>query len=169
VRKLSKKRDLVSVVLLSLCVSLLFQCGPKLSGVEKIFEDGVEKDFRPVEIPEEFKTLVRKVLGRSQRGQELIKKLYYPPHMPAFRYLFTDDQGRLFVMTNEREGEREYWYDIFSQEGVFIGRTKLDNIQINYVEGKRYTTSTKPIKVKDDHLFVSEKKTAAIWNLKYIA
>ncbi len=124
------------------------------------------KEFRPVEIPEEFKTLIKKVLGRYERGQELIKKLVYPPHMPAFRYLFTDGQGRLFVMTNEREGEREYWYDIFTKGGVFIGRTKLDNVQINYVEGKRYTTSTKPVKVKDDRLYCLREKDSGYLELK---
>jgi len=57
---------------------------------------------------------------------------YFSNHWPPFRYLFPDDEGRLYVMTYEK-GEKpgEFLYDIFNREGVFIGRTKLNNIDNN--------------------------------------
>ena len=48
--------------------------------------------------------------------------------MPPFQYFFTDDAGRLYVMTFEQgEKPEEYIYDIFNPEGLFIGRMSLDN------------------------------------------
>jgi hypothetical protein len=55
-------------------------------------------------------------------------KLYFPDSMPPFQYFFPDDQGRLFVMTFEKgETPGSYLYDIFNPDGVFVGRTSLDN------------------------------------------
>lgn len=118
----------------------------------------IRKAFRPVEVPEEYKALIKKNLGRYPRGQELIKKLDFPPHMPPFRYLFTDEQGRLYVMTHEREGERKFWYDIFTREGIFISRIKLDNVQVNYFEDKRYNDTHKDVMVKKGYLYCVREK-----------
>ena len=54
---------------------------------------------------------------------------YFTRYWPPFRYLFTDDEGRIFVLTYE-EGVNpgEYMYDIFNSQGVFIGRTSLGNV-----------------------------------------
>ena len=48
--------------------------------------------------------------------------------MPPFRFLFTDDEGRLYVMTWEKNKDlKEYMYDVFNPQGVFICRTSLGN------------------------------------------
>jgi len=50
-------------------------------------------------------------------------KFYFPKSMPPFHYFLTEEEGRIFVMTYEQgEYPREYIFDIFNEEGVFIGR-----------------------------------------------
>jgi hypothetical protein len=93
----------------------------------------------------------------------MLAKMYWPSYKTPFRKLFTDTNGRLYVMTNEREGERTYWYDIFTTEGVFIGRTKLDSVKINYYQGKRYDDRALRIMARGDRLYcLREKDTGYI-------
>lgn len=87
----------------------------------------IRKAYRPVAVPEDIRKKVLEVLDLPlHRAQK--NKLYFPDSMPPFQYFFPDDQGRLFVMTFEK-GERPgyFMYDIFNSEGIFIGRTALDN------------------------------------------
>jgi len=118
----------------------------------------IRKEFRPVPIPKQYLELLKKVMGRYTRGQEMLNKLDLAAYLPPFRYLFTDDQGRLYVMSNERAGERGYWYDIFTNDGIFIGRFQLDNLQIGYVEGQRYSAQPLGVVVRGDRLFCLREK-----------
>jgi hypothetical protein len=82
----------------------------------------IRKDYKPVDIPEESK---KKVLNVFKRYRE---KIYFPSHWPPFQYLFTDDKGRLFIMTfEEGKNTKEYIYDVFNPEGIFIARINLSN------------------------------------------
>jgi hypothetical protein len=56
-------------------------------------------------------------------------------------------------MSSEWEGERNYWYDIFTSDGVFIGSVQLDNVEIRYVDGQRYSAQTTPVVVRGDRLY----------------
>jgi hypothetical protein len=118
----------------------------------------LRKEYRPVPVPEQYKELLVKVMSRVTRGQEMLNKLDWATHLPPFRFLFADDQGRLYVMSNEWEGEREYWYDIFTNSGIFIGRFQLDNVQIQYVDGGRYRASPLGVLAKGDHLYCLREK-----------
>jgi hypothetical protein len=118
----------------------------------------IRKAFQPVAFPEEYKELLKKSLARFPSGQELIKRLDFPAHRPPFRFLFADDQGRVYVMSSEREGERNYWYDIFNAEGAFIGRIQLDNVQVNYFEGQRFSDFPLGVEVRGDRLYCLREK-----------
>jgi hypothetical protein len=76
----------------------------------------IKKKYKPVKFPNEIKEKYRK------------RKLNFPDYEPPFQCMsFTDDDGRLFVMTFEKgENPKEYLFDIFNSDGVFIGRTSLD-------------------------------------------
>ena len=87
----------------------------------------IKKEYRPVEVPEEHKKKFLK-LYEHPANIAFRKYIYFPKHMPPFQYFFADDEGYLFVMTYEKGGNpREYKYDIFNPEGIFIGRLSLDN------------------------------------------
>jgi hypothetical protein len=119
----------------------------------------IRKDFRPVPMAEEYKAMFRKNWEQmGAEGVEILKKISFPANLPPFRFLFADDDGRLFVMTNEREGERTYWYDIFTKDGVFIGRFKLDNVQVNEIEGRRYNDLPLRVKTQGDRLYCLREK-----------
>jgi hypothetical protein len=95
--------------------------------LEGILVKKIRKDYRPVAVPEDIKEKVLNVfdmpLHRPQKN-----KLFFPDSMPPIQYFFTDDQGRLYIMTFEKgESPGYYMYDIFNTDGVFIGRTSLDN------------------------------------------
>jgi len=82
----------------------------------------LRKQYQPVRVPEDLKEELEKLL--AQRG----RTVSFPEFMPPFQYLFTDDLGRLFIMTYEKgEEPREYIYDMYNPEGVFFSRMRLDN------------------------------------------
>jgi hypothetical protein len=70
------------------------------------------------------------------RSERTRKMAVLPEFMPPFRYMFVDDNEKVFVMTWIR-GERpgEYVYDIFDADGVYIGTTNLDNSRDDGVSG----------------------------------
>jgi hypothetical protein len=83
----------------------------------------IKKEYRHVPINGEYK---KEYLKIYENYREFREKIYFPNNYPPFHSFFTDDEGRLFVMTYER-GERpgEYIYDIFNKEGLFVGRRSL--------------------------------------------
>jgi len=106
----------------------------------------ISKEYEPVEISGEERAEIRSIIKKGIEnpntplyGKEYNILKYWPP----FQYLFTDDKGRLFVMTYE-EGEKSghYLYDIFNPDGLFIGRVSLTNLispiqwDIQYVVAK---------------------------------
>ena len=90
----------------------------------------IRKKYSPVEVPQRIKEKVFKVFDNHPVAKQINirDKFYFPDNMPPFQYFFTDNVGRLYVMTYEKgEKPKEYIYDIFSQEGFFITGTSLDN------------------------------------------
>ena len=82
----------------------------------------VRKQYQSVKVPQDVKEKLGELLARMGRT------ISFPEFLPSFQYLFSDDQGRLFVMTYEQdEVSREYLYDVFSPEGFFFTRMRLGN------------------------------------------
>jgi len=103
----------------------------------------IRKEYQPMEIPEEVKEENRKA---TKDPKYIIygKKIRFSKHWPPFQYLFTDDEGRLFVMTYE-DGEYpgEYMYDVFNPDGVFIDRISLRNLVFEHRWNIQYVTARK--------------------------
>jgi hypothetical protein len=119
----------------------------------------IRKEFRPVIPSAEYKASRRRRYEQmGANGAEILSKLSFPSHFPPFRFLFTDDEGRLFVMTNEREGDRTYLYDIFTKDGIFIGRCRLDNVQLTLFEGRRLIDRVLDVQVQGDRLYCLREK-----------
>jgi hypothetical protein len=91
----------------------------------------IKKEYKHIQVPESIKKRFRKPYRNAQH-RAVVKNVRLPKYMPPYRYFFTDDEGRLYVMTNEQgESLREYMYDIFNPDGAFIGRTSLRNCLIH--------------------------------------
>jgi hypothetical protein len=89
---------------------------------------------------------------------EHLKKItFFPDFFPPFQSFFTDDIGRLFVMTYE-EGEipGECMFDIFNPKGVFIGRKSL---------GIFFRVDPLWAKIKQDHFFFINEKESGFMEL----
>lgn len=86
----------------------------------------IRKEYKTANVPEEVKVEILKRYEGS--GYEAVKeKIYFPDSMPPYKTFFTEENGRLLVMTHEKgENPGEYMFDIFSGEGIFIGRKSLD-------------------------------------------
>lgn len=79
----------------------------------------IRKEYNPVLFSEELKKKWEKIPKSF--------KVYFPDSMPPFHSFFTDNEGRLFVMTYEKgKNPEEYIYDIFNSKGIFIGRSNLN-------------------------------------------
>jgi len=85
----------------------------------------IRKEYKPVEVSEEVK---KSILERYDVPgfEEIKKKIYFPDEMLPYESFFTDDEGRLFVKTNEKgKNHEEYMFDIFSPDGILIERKSL--------------------------------------------
>jgi hypothetical protein len=86
----------------------------------------IKKEYEPVLVSEEYKKRFMKPYERAP--EEMRKKIYFPEFLPPFQFGFTDDEGRIFVMSYEKgEKPREYIYDLYNTDGIFIGRRNLRN------------------------------------------
>ena len=82
----------------------------------------IKKEYERVPVSDEYKKAI------MEKTPENLKKItFFPDSFPPYQSFFTDDKGRLFVMTYE-EGENpgEFMFDIFNPDGVFIGRKSLN-------------------------------------------
>ena len=79
----------------------------------------ITKEYDPVEITEE-----EKKEQAEQMPPEI--KLSFPKYHNPIRWISTDDEGRIFVMTWERIPEGEgYYHDVFDPEGRYIAKIPL--------------------------------------------
>lgn len=107
----------------------------------------IRKEYRPVPIDGEFRKAYLARFARSPWKD----KYRFADNWPPFRYLFADDEGRLYVMTRETgPNAGEFRYDIFNAQGAFIGRMSLGNSGLSYPntararKGLMYSLNEKP-------------------------
>lgn len=91
----------------------------------------IRKDYAAVALTEEYK---RNFFERRKKSP-VLDKYELLKHFPPFQYLFTDEEGRIFVMTYEKgAGPNEWIFDIFTPDGVFFERapikSRIDSRQI---------------------------------------
>jgi hypothetical protein len=85
----------------------------------------IRKEYKQVKVPQPIK---EQVLEKAKNNPDVTNKIFFPDYMPPFQYYFTDDIGRLYVMTYEKgEREKEFVFDVFNPDGFFISRIVLAN------------------------------------------
>ncbi|MDD8027447.1 MAG: 6-bladed beta-propeller [Acidobacteriota bacterium] len=82
----------------------------------------IRKEYQPVPVSEAYREKILKQFGERFRG-----RLRFPANHAPFQSLTADENGRLLVATYE-PGDKpgEYLYDIFDEDGVFVGRKSLN-------------------------------------------
>lgn len=83
----------------------------------------IRKEHKPIPVPDALKQELRERWGGRRPSWD---RLYIPTHMPLFQYMFTDDDGRLYVVTSEMDRELETNIcDIYTADGIFIERKSM--------------------------------------------
>ncbi|NIM57694.1 MAG: 6-bladed beta-propeller [Candidatus Aminicenantes bacterium] len=83
------------------------------------------KEYDPVKITKKDQD---EFMERFPAEAAVIKdRIEFPKSFPAYQSFSHDNQGRLFVRTFEKgKKEREYYFDVFDEEGVYIAKMPLD-------------------------------------------
>jgi len=83
----------------------------------------IRKESKPIPTPKEK---FEYVLEITPQDSPELDKLFAPKYMPIFQYFFTDDIGRLYVMTPMKSNTTgQNIFDIYSPEGIFISQKAL--------------------------------------------
>jgi hypothetical protein len=113
----------------------------------------IRKDYRPVPVTEAYR---KAVLARAPKGNPLVERLTFPDHKPAFQFLFVDENGRLYAMTSEIDGETgQDICDIFNRDGIFIGRTPIG--YFDYLKAL-YEQTSLGVVAKNGRMYVLREK-----------
>lgn len=62
----------------------------------------------------------------------------FPKYFPPIRFLSSDDEGRIFVMTYETNPEGIRYYDVFDSDGKFMAKIPLKYHPTHWRNGKLY-------------------------------
>lgn len=115
----------------------------------------IRKTYKPIEVPDELKKEIEEMKERLKEIP-VWDQIYIPGHMPLFQYFFTDDAGRLYVVTSEKDKELGMNIcDIYNPEGVFIGRKSM-----GYFDLLKFIYLTQPLDIvaKNDCLYCMREK-----------
>ncbi len=130
-------------------------CGYMKEYELKIFDSNghlikkIMKEYTPVKVTEED-------VEERLRGEELPaafkENMAVPEYHCPFRWIVTDDEGRIFVMTYERIEDREgYYYDIFDADGRYSVRISL---------------KTRPLLIRNHKLYAVEEDEEGYQHVK---
>ena len=113
----------------------------------------ITRDYDPVEITEQEKNEVEKEMPPGI-------KLAIPKYHSAFQWIMTDDEGRIFVMTEEpAPGGRGYYHDVFDAEGRYLAKIPLAFRPHLIKKNKFYTVA------EDENGFHVVKRYRADWKI----
>ena len=111
----------------------------------------IRQEYEPIKVTEED---VKLSVGKVSKG----RKLVVPTYFPAIHSLTTDDEGRIFAHTFEKDGNGKHFIDVFDQEGRYIAKISLKDRLKVWKKGKLYTIE------EDDDGFHVIKRYKVTWN-----
>lgn len=86
----------------------------------------IRKEYPKVSVSNSYKKEALKAFPEEIR-EEVRKVLYFPEFHPPIQNMFVSAEGMLFVATFEKGNHpNEFIFDIFNEEGAFIGRKSLN-------------------------------------------
>jgi hypothetical protein len=90
---------------------------------------------------------------------EMMNVLKVPKYYPAFRYLMSDDEGRIYVLSWERPpGRKGYYFDVFDSEGKYLARAVIPVLQPFILKGRLYASE------ESDEGYAVLKRYQIRWN-----
>lgn len=94
----------------------------------------IEKRFNKLRVSEEDIEFLMRRHGFASKDQ-----IAAPDFKPPFRWIYSDEKGRIFVSTWERYPPSEgYYYDIFDSEGKHLISRPIEGDPLVFKNGKLY-------------------------------
>lgn len=112
----------------------------------------ISKEYDPVEITQEEKDRVMERMSPDI-------KVSIPKYHNPYSWFMTDDEGRIFVQTNEQVEEGSYFYDIFDPEGKCLAKIPLKMRPYLIKKNKLYTVES------DEEGFLTVKRYRIDWKI----
>jgi hypothetical protein len=113
------------------------------------------KDYVPIKVTQED---VEESLEGEELPPQLKERMAVPEYHCPFRWLISDEEGRIFVLTYERVSEGEgYYYDVFDAEGKYIAKVALKTRPLLFKNNKLYTVE------EDEEGYQYVKRYKVIW------
>jgi hypothetical protein len=129
----------------------------------------IRKKYTPVPFSEEQRERTKE---EYKTLPSYYARMIFPDNNPPFQHLFSDDLGRLYVVTFEPgNNQGEYIIDVFNPEGVLFSRFSAKM----FINNELFTTH-KPwdswITVKNDRLYCIDQKesghkTLTVYEIKW--
>jgi hypothetical protein len=115
----------------------------------------IEREYTKINITEQDKEE-----AIAEYPSEMRNNTTAPKHFPPFQTLRADDEGRVYVLTNERTEDKEkYFWDIFDAEGKYILKIPLKTSP-RVIKNKMYVIED------DEEGYQYLKRYKITWNLK---
>lgn len=100
----------------------------------------IRKEYKPVPIPDEIRVGWKKAYEKLRQQTGTREEIEIRKSWPPYFAFFIDSEERLYVRTfEEGENKDEYIHDVFSSDGVFIGRISLN---LSFDRGYKYVKSS---------------------------
>jgi len=127
----------------------------KIFDLEGKLIKSIHKDYDQVEVTDrDIEVEMRK------HGIESRENIIVPDNKPPFRWINTDEEGRIFVSTWELIPESEgYYYDVFDTDGKYLLRVPIKGEPLIFKNGKLY------IIVRDDEGYQYIKRYKVTWKI----
>ncbi len=100
----------------------------------------IVKDYDPVKITEEDRQeMYKDSFGERELPSDV--SLNFPKYYPPFLGLICDDEGRIHVLTYEKDPQGNIFYDVLTREGKCFTRYSLPNKELLFAvkKNKLYT------------------------------
>ena len=106
-------------------------CGHAVKSELRVY-DAAGKLVRRIGMVREPVAVAKEDIDERTEGMapETLKSLKVPGHYPSFRYILSDDAGRIYVLCWERPpGRKGYYVDVFDPEGRYVVRAAVPDKQ----------------------------------------
>jgi len=113
----------------------------------------VEKEYSPTKLRQKSIETIKKNQKEDASRTHIIPEFY-----PPINYIYSDDEGRIYVQTNEVDLENRDYYDVFNSEGKYITKITLKGFPACWNKGKFYTIE------EDEDGFEYVKRYNVTWN-----
>lgn len=120
--------------------------------IDGILKRKITREFRPIEVRQNE-------IEEMKRSIPVSVEVDIPKYHSAFQHISTDEDGRLFVQTWEKESSAGYYYDVFDTEGKHITKILLESPPQEWKNNKLYIIS------EDDNGLHYIKRYKVTWKI----